>query len=828
MDNATNSPSLLNADRSTTRSLARWTALAGMLALGSVAVAVRLRGAFGKPPQLLETGERSTLPAQMPAQVAQAASAETPDDKSVLARRWFRWLLFVEVIIGITWVLLAVPPYTRPLLGGLLVAAIAGAVISRWRLMPTIRLREALARFTRVEQSVLARMLTLTALALVIASAYLLRPQSAFDVLPAAVLLMLLGWLALAVAIPGAALAGIASPADRRDFSAARYNRLHRWLLGAGVVLLLLVIEINGDFLKVELLQQVNSHVQYVLLCLCFLCLILGLGAVGAGQRKDATQRPQSSEGRKGINISAFVALPLTLLALGLFALVLRLWQLDDTVRFFVDELTFATAMRRFRYFDDTRLLIPMDGIAAFPNLYVYWQWLGERLFGRNFYGLRAASAMIGTLTVLAQYLLARTLFDRRTALVAAVLLATFPPHLHFSRLGLNNIADPLFGVLALAFLARGVKHNSRLDYACGGALLGLTHYFYEGGRLFYTPLAVTWLVLLAIIWRPRVAWRNLLVAGATCVLVALPIYTTLLSVERSFAPRIVEQHTGLAPEYWQWVLLSQGGMRWHIQDHVLPSLLAYIHRVDSTLFYKGADALVLAAVFPAALLGAGWALRGWLRPGLLLLILWILAASAGNSLMVDSGASTRFVIVYPALMLLVAVGIRYTVSLLITSERWQTRLITWLMVIFAALHVFYYFHLHLPLYNRQFRVDWGHRDGQDAVLRSLDFPAGTRIYIIGQHRTPDQQFTSGVLGYMNEELHVYTLLREDFTPEYIEGMPAGADYAFYIEPNDSETLALLRQHFSLLPPQQSPFDLPLVTQYVLYYAPQPTLRAAS
>src|SRR5690606_25744431 len=137
--------------------------------------------------------------------------------------------------------------------------------------------------------------------------------------------------------------------------------------------------------------------------------------------------------------------------------------------------------------------------------------------------------------------------------------------------------------------------------------------------------------------------------------LVALPIYTTLHSVDRSFAPRIIEQQTGLAPEYWQRVLLTQSGLLWHIRDHVVPSLLAVVHRVRSTLFSKGADATVLASVFTALLLGEGWAPRGWLEPWLLMLLLWVLAASAGTSLMVDSVASTRFVFVYPALMLLVA-----------------------------------------------------------------------------------------------------------------------------------------------------------------------------
>jgi hypothetical protein len=58
----------------------------------------------------------------------------------------------------------------------------------------------------------------------------------------------------------------------------------------------------------------------------------------------------------------------------------------------------------------------------------------------------------------------------------------------------LNNIADPLFGTLAFAFIGRGLLHGRRTDFAIGGAMLGLTHYFYEGGRLLYMPLALAWI----------------------------------------------------------------------------------------------------------------------------------------------------------------------------------------------------------------------------------------------------------------------------------------------------------------------------------------------
>ncbi|HRF98926.1 MAG TPA: hypothetical protein PLZ51_27135, partial [Aggregatilineales bacterium] len=81
-------------------------------------------------------------------------------------------------------------------------------------------------------------------------------------------------------------------------------------------------------------------------------------------------------------------------------------------------------------------------------------------------------------------------------AFVSAVMLATLPIHIQFSRLALNNIADPLFGTLTFYFIARGFKypHKMRGNFAWAGAMLGLTQYFYEGGRFLYPALTLGWL----------------------------------------------------------------------------------------------------------------------------------------------------------------------------------------------------------------------------------------------------------------------------------------------------------------------------------------------
>ncbi len=504
----------------------------------------------------------------------------------------------------------------------------------------------------------------------------------------------------------------------------------------------------------------------------------------------------------------------LLLLALTGLALGLRFWQLDQHLRFFVDELSFSNAILDLRANSTLEILRPISSVAAFPYLYPFLQLQGVSLFGRNFVGLRAASAVIGALGIPALYLLAKTLFDRKTALIAALLLATFPPHLHFSRLGLNNIADPLFGTLALAFLARGLMRQRPLDYALGGALLGLTHYFYEGGRLLFTPLAVLWLLGALLIWRtPR---RYLLIAVLATLIVALPVYTTLLGVHSSLAARMVEQNAGLSLGYWQSVLAS-GDFGPHLRDHLAPALLVYTHLPDPTSYYAGDTPLLLVWVVPAFLLGLAYALWRWRSPGPLLLILWLLSVSLGNNLLVDSSASTRFVLVFPALMLLAAVGIRCTLPLIWPEGRWQPLLMAVLVIALALTQAGYYFEVHLPLYEQQ-RASWPHRDAQDAVLRSLDFPAGTAIHIISAV-PPDPNFLAGVLRFMRDDLTVDTVASDEFTADTIAGLQTGIDHAFFIEPDDTATLRLLRNYFTLSPPQASPYDLPADYQFVLYYA---------
>ncbi len=72
------------------------------------------------------------------------------------------------------------------------------------------------------------------------------------------------------------------------------------------------------------------------------------------------------------------------------------------------------------------------------------------KLFGLNEFAARFPSAVIGAITVVVLYYLVQEFFDNKTALVASLLLAISPWHIHFSRIAFRAILIPLLFCLAL------------------------------------------------------------------------------------------------------------------------------------------------------------------------------------------------------------------------------------------------------------------------------------------------------------------------------------------------------------------------------------------
>jgi hypothetical protein len=140
------------------------------------------------------------------------------------------------------------------------------------------------------------------------------------------------------------------------------------------------------------------------------------------------------------------------------------------------------------------------------------------------------------------------------------------------------------------------------------------------------------------------------------------------------------------------------------------------------------------------------------------------------------------------------------------------------LVLVVSVVQVGYYFNDHLPLYNVQFRSSWAHRDAQDAVLRSMAFPAGTHVSIISR-TLPDRYHTSGLLMFHRDDLLLFLLQPDEVTDAYLRGLSRTVRHAFFIDPNEPALLERLRAHFTLEGPTFSPYPLPSSDQFALYLA---------
>ena len=303
-------------------------------------------------------------------------------------------------------------------------------------------------------------------------------------------------------------------------------------------------------------------------------------------------------------------------------------------------------------------------GWYSFPSLYFFIQSLSIRLLGPTIAALRLPSAMAGALTVAGLYLLGRVMFGHKTGLAAAILLAGLHFHLHFSRIGLNNIWDGLSYVIVLGALWHGWQAEERGSFLLAGVTLGLAQYFYPSSRSLFI-LVLVWVMMAGLMDLPRLR-RNLpslalmaLVAGVVLLPLALFFirhpdeYMAPISRVTILGPWLKNEvtHTGLPA--WR-ILFEQFklGFGAYVQVPVrmwyLPGVP--ILRTIPAFFFLVGSALLL------------WRFRD---PRTLMLGLWLIISAAAGALSESAPAAQRYVAAAPGVVLIAAYGLTQGVEFL-------------------------------------------------------------------------------------------------------------------------------------------------------------------
>lgn len=122
-------------------------------------------------------------------------------------------------------------------------------------------------------------------------------------------------------------------------------------------------------------------------------------------------------------------------------------------------------------------------------GLFFYCAALCARVVGMEVFTVHVASALLGTLTIIALYWLGSLAYSHEVGLLAALLLALNRWHILLSRSGYRAIAFPLLTVLVLATLVRALRNRRWVDWACAGVPLGLVLYTYKSSP--FVPVTV-------------------------------------------------------------------------------------------------------------------------------------------------------------------------------------------------------------------------------------------------------------------------------------------------------------------------------------------------
>lgn len=295
-------------------------------------------------------------------------------------------------------------------------------------------------------------------------------------------------------------------------------------------------------------------------------------------------------------------------------------------------------------------------GVAwfSFPSLFFFVQSLSIRIFGQTEAALRVVSALAGALTIPVTFALANEMFGKRVAWVSAVYLAVFHFHIHFSRIGLNNIWDGFFVAAFAACFWRAWKSNHRLAFAGAGIVLGLSQYFYVSIRV-VLPFFILWCATALI--KDRQVFR-LRLPGFSILLLGLLVSSLPLAIFFLRHPQEFGAPLGRVAALGPWLraeTLNTGREAWELMLTQFRTAALGFTSVNLRLSYEPGEPMLLALPASLFLMGVSLIVVRLRELRSIWLGLWLMAAVFVGGLSLSPPASQRYLLVVPAVAILVA-----------------------------------------------------------------------------------------------------------------------------------------------------------------------------
>jgi 4-amino-4-deoxy-L-arabinose transferase-like glycosyltransferase len=278
------------------------------------------------------------------------------------------------------------------------------------------------------------------------------------------------------------------------------------------------------------------------------------------------------------------------------------------------------------------------------------------KLFGQTVFAIRFLAALAGTLTVVAFYLLLRSMFGARVALIGMALLAGSAVHINLSRMGLNLPEPLLFCILALWALWEGQARRQPVWWLLSGLFGAFAVYFHFVGRL--VPVIIGFFFVCLLISR-RQQWRDWLLGAA------LSLSGGLIAL----APMAVFQSSQIVAPLGGRVIFSNWTRAEQAQHTTEPalvilgqiktSLLAFFSTADSAFYSFAGTPMLPALLAPLAALGLALMLAQVRQPrNAILLFTFAAALVVTGALTIDAPQDHRMLPAYVVALAAAAVFI--------------------------------------------------------------------------------------------------------------------------------------------------------------------------
>jgi|GEM_PF-3252099 len=454
-------------------------------------------------------------------------------------------------------------------------------------------------------------------------------------------------------------------------------------------------------------------------------------------------------------------------------------------------------------------------GWATHPTLQFFLNGLFIRGFGRTFLALRLPWAIVGSLMVVALYVLARACYGRRVAVIAGLLALGANTAIHFSRLGLNNNGDSMFITWVLAALWIAGATGSACAYAIAGFGLGFAQYFYFGTRAIPFVVLATLVVWLIADRRGTLrSWKLLLGFALVTLVTAGPLLGHWLR-----NPGSVSEHLFLTMPFsdkMQQLSAQMGLPEWKLWWYqVRDSLLVFTAVPDRGTFYHPQQAMLHPAQGPIFLIGLLAVFARIKKPAYQGLVAWMLVVlTLGSVLITDAATFHRLLGVLPAAILVVAIGIDAGAERLAQALGWTPQAATRVAAVVAVCLVALDIHFYFGVYN----VHQAYKTPtQEAVtVAALDYERhrGQGAFLLCTHEGVD---ASGKV-YHSPTAYVSGDRFLGCVPAVLDHLDPNQPLRFYILPDQADILPELQSRFpggALTEYRRRMDGLLLLTRYV-------------